>query len=198
MNSEILSKLRKMSVVDWLLVIVGLLGVTICIWSLYRGITAGNQVQIEYINDDKTASNEAVTIDVGGGVISPGVYELPSGSRIKDALVAAGGYSQAADRKYIEVMVNLADKLVDGQKIYFPVVGATTPSQGYGEAKSGGNRVNINSATVQELDTLWGIGEAKANDIISNRPYKNVEELVEKKIVSKSVLDRNKSVLSVY
>ncbi len=197
-DNELSEKLKKMGRVEWVLMAVTLLGVVFCLWSLFSGITADSQVQVEYLKAGDNEKEQSLKVDVGGGVENPGVYELVTGSSVKDALIMAGGYSEKADRQRIEMMINLADKLTDGQKIFFPTLSTTTTLQGYAEANNEGKLININLATAQELDTLWGIGAAKARDIINNRPYKKIEELVEKKIISKSVLDKNKSLMSVF
>jgi competence protein ComEA len=127
-------------------------------------------------------SNNKVTIDVGGEVINPGVYELKSGDRINEALVAAGGLSAKADRDWVEKNLNKAEKLVDGQKIYIPKVGEEIKNdQVLGKTTIETKIVRINTATAEQLDTLTGIGPAIAQRIIDYRTknggFKNVEEL---------------------
>jgi len=130
--------------------------------------------------------NSKVMIDVGGEVIKPGVYELNNGDRVNDALVAAGGLSAKADRDWVEKNLNKAEKLVDGQKIYIPnqveseklkvesknILGSSTT-----ETKI----VRLNTATLEQLDTLSGVGPSIAQKIIdyrtANGGFKNVEEL---------------------
>jgi competence protein ComEA len=58
--------------------------------------------------------------------------------------------------------------------------------------------VNINKATVAELDTLWGIGTARADSIVKNRPYQSVDDLVTKGVLTKSLVERNRLLMSVY
>ena len=166
------------------------------VFSLFRGIVGDSQVQVEHIK--ATETSEKMVIDVGGAVINPGVYELPTGSRLKDALVAAGGYSEIADRIYCDKVFNLAELLKDGQKIFIPSNNNTPGSGGYVEAKNINILVNINTASVSELDTLWGIGSARVDSIVKNRPYKEVEELLTKKVLTKQILEKNRDRLSVY
>lgn len=136
-----------------------------------------------------TASAE-LTVDVGGEVTRPGVYRLAAGSRVEEAIEAAGGVTETADIDYIDKYLNRAAKLADGQKIYIPDKSAEKP------AESG--RVNINSAGQGELEGLPGIGPATAGKIVAGRPYQNVSELVEKKIVGQKVFDQIKDNISVW
>lgn len=196
------SYLSKLSRIDVFLIIIVIVGLVFSVWSLFRGILVGSQVQIEYLSTEssgpKNGEDLKIVVDVAGAVMKPGVYELVSSSRLKDALVAAGGYSEQADRTYCEKTFNLAQILKDGQKIYVPFLTDTPPLGGYSEANIDDKLININTATISELDTLWGVGPARSEAIVKNRPYQTVDDLVNKGVVSKQVLDRNRGVLSVY
>lgn len=139
------------------------------------------------------AQNESVWIDISGSVMNPGVYQLPPDSRLKDALVKAGGLNSDADRDYVSKSLNLAKKLTDGEKIYIPkvgervVLGSTAPS----------STININTASVDELDKLPGIGAVTAEKIINSRPYSSIQELLDKKVVSSSVFEKIKDKIAV-
>jgi competence protein ComEA len=91
------------------------------------------------------------------------VVSLPEGSRVEDALDAAGGFAPDADETY----VNLADWVTDGQKVYFPKIGEE--SQDASDSAFSDGLVNINTADASLLCTLPGIGEARAQDIIAYR-----------------------------
>jgi competence protein ComEA len=122
-------------------------------------------------------------IFVSGAVLNPGVYELPADARVVDALAAAGGFAPEANVN----AVNQAAPMRDGDQIYVPtmVEEAAAPRSGIvsievaeedgGLSESG--LINVNTATAEELETLPGIGEARAQDIIANRPYASVDEL---------------------
>jgi competence protein ComEA len=127
-----------------------------------------------------------VMIDVGGEVIKPGVYELNNGDRVNDALVAAGGLSAKADRDWVEKNLNKAEKLVDGQKIFIPKVGEILGDSVVSRDATHGVSTNskivrINTATIEQLDTLNGIGPAIAQRIIDYRTenggFKDINEL---------------------
>lgn len=144
-----------------------------------------------------------IQVDVEGSVARPGVYSLNLDARTRDALIAAGGLSQEADRDYLAKHINLAAKIPDGGKLYIPrigeaVQGASTVSdantiQGDGQSSS----VNINSASAQDLDALPGIGTVTAQKIISNRPYGDINELTTKKVVSTKVFGLIKDKISL-
>ncbi len=108
--------------------------------------------------------SDTIRVYVCGAVRNPGVVEIPKGSRVEDALQAAGGFGADAGRE----AVNLADWVSDGQKLYFPTE-AEAVEESVAEAEGTSGLVNINTADVATLCTLPGIGESRAQDIISYR-----------------------------
>lgn len=138
------------------------------------------------LNQDEKV--QKITVDVSGAVQKPGVYELSENSRIKDAVVLAGGFSSDADTTLIAKTINLAQKINDGQKIYIPQIGDES-SQVLGSQTG---LININSASESELDTLAGVGKVTAQKIIKGRPYASLEDLVTKKAVTQKVFDNIK------
>ncbi|ADL07539.1 helix-hairpin-helix domain-containing protein [Thermosediminibacter oceani] len=125
-----------------------------------------------------------IVVHVAGAVKRPGVYELDEGRRVIDAIEAAGGCLSEADL----ASLNLARKLRDEDKLYvprigeFPVTGSAGSAGANGGASSAADgRININTAGLEELDKLPGIGPALAQRIIDYRnqhgPFKSVEEL---------------------
>lgn len=125
---------------------------------------------------------DKIYVYVCGAVVTSGVVELPEGSRAEDALLAAGGFAENAAREY----VNLAAKVKDGERLYFPTEeellqnGGKTHAEAAAEAGTG--LVNINTADVKALCTLSGIGESRAADIIKYREkhgdFKKCEDLM--------------------
>ncbi|MBI3954481.1 helix-hairpin-helix domain-containing protein [Candidatus Collierbacteria bacterium] len=186
----------KLKLFDILLLILMGLGLLLLAWGGLSLFTK-DQVEVEYITDEETAGG--IFVDVQGAVIKPGVYEFNKGARLKDALIMAGGLAAEADREYVAKMVNLAEKVEDGMKIYIPREGGrgSTPNE-LGASVDQIGLVNINTAGVAELDGLWGVGQARVEAIVAGRPYKKVEDLVEKGVLPKNVFERNKDKLTVY
>ncbi len=170
------------------LILLIVLGVGILGYGFWQGRDSEGD-EIEYLAGG-SGNGEKLMVDVSGAVVAPGVYELADGERIKDALVKAGGLADEADREFVEKTINMADKVKDGQKIYIPPMGGVVNPQGVS--------VNVNKASVAELDTLWGVGPARAQAIIDLRPYASLEELVSKGAMPKNVYDRNVDKMSVY
>jgi len=142
-----------------------------------------------------------IWVDLAGAVLKPGVYELPGDSRLKDLLAQAGGLGAEADRKWVEKNLNLAQKLVDAQKVYIPCQSETadvSTGEVAGEQTAISKKININTASAAELDTLWGIGEARAKGIIDNRPYSSIDELLSKKIIPANVFEAIKDEITVF
>ncbi|MCF0144182.1 MAG: ComEA family DNA-binding protein [Firmicutes bacterium] len=134
------------------------------------------------------AESEVATIfvDIGGAVNNPMLAELPEGSRVEDAIVAAGGIRNDADLTNI----NRADFLEDGEKIYIPILpvsegdtieGGDNAAASASAGTAGTGKVNINTADSTALQTLNGVGPATAEKIIdyrnSNGRFKKTEDL---------------------
>ncbi|HSS34051.1 MAG TPA: ComEA family DNA-binding protein [Solirubrobacterales bacterium] len=105
-----------------------------------------------------------VVVDVTGAVVRPGVYRMPIGSRVDDAVQRAGG---ATPRAQLEA-VNLAARLADGQQVVVPerVPGGSAVASGAGEVEG---PISLGTATVEQLDTIDGIGPVTAEDIVEFR-----------------------------
>ena len=200
-SKKIRKHFEKLNSLDRFLILIILISAGVAVVSLFRGIVMDRQVQVEYLSEGGTVNGEAdskIFVDIEGAVILPGVYELPDSSRVKDVLVMAGGLSEGANREFCEKNLNMAELLKDGQKIYVPFLENTNAQQGYTEASLSSKKVNVNTASVAELDTLWGIGSARAESIVKNRPYNSIDELISKGALTKSLIDKNRDLLTVY
>jgi competence protein ComEA len=133
-----------------------------------------------------------VVVDVQGAVRRPGVVRLPPGSRVADALRAAGGYSSKADLNAAAAALNLAAVLADGAQVHVPLIGATAAGGGPTIAPAGGGLVNLNTATPEQLDELPGIGPVTVQKIVAARaeqPFSTLDEMVEREVIDRGQLE---------
>jgi competence protein ComEA len=139
-----------------------------------------------------------LVVDVEGAVLRPGIFELPVGSRVADAIEAAGGYGPHADLAAAAAQVNLAAVLRDGQQIVVPLVGAST-SGGSGNGSSGG-LVDLNTASPEALDALPGIGPVTVQKIVAARdeqPFASLQEMVTRKVLTNAQVDKIRDLVTL-
>ncbi len=164
-------------------------------------------VEVEKIDDGEAVTPESeenrkqtqtIFVYVCGQVTSPGVYELEADSRLFEAVKAAGGMTKTAADTYL----NQAEKLTDGQRIYVPSreeVDESVQEVPGQEAEEG--KVNLNTASKEELMTLSGIGEAKASAIIryreENGSFGSTEEIKEIEGIKDGVYNKIKEDIKV-
>jgi competence protein ComEA len=124
-----------------------------------------------------TASHDALVVDVVGAVAHPGLYRLPQGARVADAVRHAGGLTRKADRP----AVNLAAPLADGEQVLVAAKGAVVTGASSGGASAPPAPVSLSTATVEQLDALPGVGPVTAQKIVTYReqhgPFTSVEAL---------------------
>lgn len=147
---------------------------------------------------DETVSNELIMVDVSGAVKEPKVVQLSEGSRVADAIEAAGGLTDKADT----VKINQAAFLTDGEKIYVPEEGEDVSGlefNSHTEQTSG--KIDINTATSEELQTLNGIGPATAEKILQYRSdvgyFKSIEEIKNVNGIGDKTFDELKEYIKV-
>ena len=132
-----------------------------------------------------------VRISVRGAVVSPGIYRLASGSIVQDALLAAGGVLPQGDTSRL----NLAALLSDGQELRIPLQ-TPTPAAGtpLAPVPQSGGKINLNTATLVELESLPGVGPVLAQRIIEYRetygPFQSVEDLLHVKGIGPSLFEK--------
>ena len=180
----------------------------------------GTGSEQEYTNPDYPGTGEGaqqadkLAVYVCGAVLKEGVYELVSGSRIVDAVEAAGGFSEDADTTY----VNLAARLTDGTKLLIPTLeqtadrvvasgidsfsGDTTLQTASVSEGSGGNGlVNINTADKEELKSLNGIGDSTAEKIIryrqDNGGFRTIEDIMKISGIKEKLFSKIKDNITV-
>lgn len=148
--------------------------------------------------DEASDSGQAsgIVIDIAGAVLQPGVYRLPAGSRVEDAITAAGGLSSDVDADRLAKSVNRATKLSDGAKLYIPKINDIVRHE-QGSSASLPGTVSVNAASESELEALPGIGPATAKKIIAGRPYRDLSELVTKKAMGQSLFDKLRNQLTL-
>lgn len=178
-----------------------IVSITVLIKSVQTSTPITFSSEIEATIAGVMRGNELV-VDVSGGVVKPGVYSLAIGSRVEDAIAAAGGLSGQADNDRLAKIVNRAARLSDGAKIYIPKVSDVQTSHiisntSHPSDPSYPSSVSINAASQSDLEALTGIGPATAKKIISGRPYTSLEELVAKKAMGQALFDKLKSQLTL-
>lgn len=150
---------------------------------------------------EEPVEQDLITVDVKGAVKSPGIYDLPVGSRVNDAVQKAGGLTEQADSKSL----NLAQKVSDEALVYVPTKGEESASQqaGSGTASSTSKekKVNLNKASLEELKQVKGLGGKRAQDIIdhreSNGKFKSVDEIKKVSGIGAKTIEKLKDYVAV-
>ena len=155
----------------------------------------GTDAYIASTDDLSTDMEQILCVYVCGAVVNPGVYELTKGSRIVAAVEAAGGFLPDAATEAI----NLAEHLQDGMQIVVPTKEEAEKAKSEA-ARGADGRVNLNTASVAELCTLRGIGEAKAEAILAYRTelgaFSSIEQIKEVTGIGEGLFNQIKS--SIY
>ena len=150
---------------------------------------------------EESLEQELITVDVKGAVKSPGIYDLPVGSRVHDAVQKAGGLTDQADSKSL----NLAQKVSDEALVYVPSKGEAAASQqtasGTPSSTSKDKKVNLNKASLEELKKVKGLGGKRAQDIIDHREangkFKSVDELKKVSGIGAKTIEKLKDYVTV-
>lgn len=148
---------------------------------------------------EEVVEQDLITVDVKGAVKTPGIYDLPVGSRINDAVQKAGGLTDNADSKSI----NLAQKISDESLVYVPTKGEDTSQATQSNASNSkeNKKVNLNKASLEELKQVKGLGAKRAQDIIDHRDtngkFKSVDELKKVSGIGAKTIEKLKDYVTV-
>ena len=165
------------------------------------------QAEVAAVSKDSVSEKEEpleqvlITVDVKGAVKLPGIYDLPVGSRVNDAVQKAGGLTEQADSKSL----NLAQKVSDEALVYVPTKGEEAASQQAGSgapsSTSKDKKVNLNKASLEELKQVKGLGGKRAQDIIDHREtngkFKSVDELKKVSGIGAKTIEKLKDYVTV-
>lgn len=150
----------------------------------------------ELVNRAKTPSvasalPEAFFVDVSGAVERPGVYQISGESRVQDALLMAGGFLPQASQQFIHQELNLSRKIQDQEKIYVPLEGEEITSKAVKPSvqntSSGETKISLDSASLEDLMALEGIGEKRAEAILAGYPYASEQDFLERSGLSRTL-----------
>ena len=162
---------------------------------------SSSEKEVKKEKKEESAEQDLITVDVKGAVKSPGIYDLPVGSRVHDAVQKAGGLTEEADSKSL----NLAQKVSDEALVYVPTKGEEAASQqaasGTTPSTSKEKKVNLNKASLEELKQVKGLGGKRAQDIIDHREangkFKSVDELKKVSGIGAKTIEKLKDYVTV-
>ena len=162
---------------------------------------SSSEKEVKKEEKEEPLEQDQITVDVKGAVKSPGIYDLPVGSRVHDAVQKAGGLTEEADSKSL----NLAQKVSDEALVYVPTKGEEAASQQAASettpSTSKEKKVNLNKASLEELKQVKGLGGKRAQDIIDHREangkFKSVDELKKVSGIGAKTIEKLKDYVTV-
>lgn len=156
-------------------------------------------------NQSINSQQKNITAEITGAVKKPGIYNFKKGAVVEDLIKSADGLSDQIDKEKLASSINRAEVLSDGQKVAIPILsstqiaGASTSSSGQSQNIAG--KVNINTASLAQLDTLPGIGPAYAQRITdyrnANNGFKSIEEIKNIKGIGDKTFEKLKDLISI-
>ena len=182
-------------------IVIILVGRVMMASSTKEKVMVTNAVNTTRVEETTTMMPQNCYVDIKGEVLRPGVYEFSCESRIQEVIKKAGGFTEEAD----ETKINLAQKITDQMQMIVPNVNSKQEggvTEGNSEKGNSSNmilsnakqgKLNINTATLEELQTIKGIGKKKAEAILQYRkehgPFRTKEDLLEVKGIGKKALE---------
>lgn len=179
--------------------VLGLVGITSSFWMYHTSSQSvvSQVAQPETIDTALHQPEAALVVEVSGAVATPGLYRVTSSDRVGDAITLAGGWTSELDQAWAAQNLNLAQPVTDGLKIYLPRKGEAIELQkqsveeiSIDSSSATGNLLSINQASLAELDSLPEIGLKRAQSIIDQRPYTQLDQLVEREVLPASLFER--------
>lgn len=203
---DIIEKIKEKGYI----VIGGIFGLIVFIMLLYNVFKPKPDLVMETTQSSTTYStvtsseemNDEMYVDIKGAVVKPGIYKVNATMRVLTVVEMAGGFLPEADDR----QVNLSERVSDQMVIYIPKEGEelaeVTPSKNASSKDETTNTlVNLNTATIEELKTLNGVGEKKAENILRYREekgsFKSIEELKEVDGIGEKTFEQLKSSITV-
>lgn len=156
--------------------------------------------------DENAQVISTIVVDVNGAVKKPGIYQLNEGMRVNDAIDAAGGFTEDVNADYVSKYINKARILHDEEKLYIPKIGDDVTSieeniiNSDENVNASSSKININTATKNQLITLKGIGETFAQRIIDYRKdkqFNNIEDIKNVKGIGDKTFEHIKDYITI-
>jgi competence protein ComEA len=150
---------------------------------------------IAFTNEPEYNAFTRDSVYISGAVVNPGVYQFEKGMRVRDIVERAGGFSNTVDPSFVAKELNLSAKIEDQQHIFIPNEPdlKTVPNA----PQIQDNKININTSTKDELDSLPGVGPVTADNIINNRPYSATSDLLKVPGIGNATLEKLLPLISI-
>ncbi len=149
----------------------------------------------------KQTPTTQIRVDIAGAINHPGVYTMDDDARVDELVLIAGGFHKKVSTQYVAKELNLSHKLSDEEKIYVPYVGESTNMRSAASppntTATKSSVVHVNSDSKQQLESLIGVGSVRAQNIIDNRPFQSIGELVQKGVLTQKILNDNEGKLEL-
>ena len=182
---------KKRTLIGGVLILIILIGAGLIIFSLNK-----NKEEI------KTADNNTeIIVDIEGAVKNPGVYKLKNGNIVQDAINAAGGLNENVDNDLMAKDINRAETLKNNQKLLIPILAHTSQQvAGTNTETVSAGKINLNTARLEQLDSLPGIGQVYAQRIIDYRKKKqfsSTQEVMEIQGIGEKTYEKIKELITI-